>query len=171
MAEMNINNTEFDASILNEDPVFKRVNELTIEEHKKIDPLVESIITDFQNLLENNEYTIHELFHSLGMCIVYLTQGLFNNHEEFGKAYEKSSSIVTNNILPSLGLYVATKEDEELNKNGIVTYNGSYDEDNFLLRNMLLDAGAMIDVMYWRIKTATAMKELNEKESEEKDVE
>lgn len=166
MADMNIQNTEIDESILKEDPVTQRVIKMTQEEEAKITPLIEGMLEDFQKRITNDEYTVHEIIHALGKTIVYTTQMLSKDYEDFSRAYDKASSIVANNILPSLGIYVATEEDKSLNENGIVTYNGNYDEENFLVRNMIMDAGALIDMIYWRIKMAIATKDIIEEESE-----
>lgn len=165
------NNLELDKSILDNDPVTKKVTELTNDEMKKIEPLVQSILNDFQKKLDNKEFTVHELIHVLGRTTIYMTQALSNDYEDFCKGYDKASELVCNNVLPALGLYAADESLKENNENGIVTYNGIYDEENFRVRNLILLAGTIIDIIYWKLKTNNVIEEMSKEEDSKEGVE
>ena len=153
---------KMDNDILENDPIIKRTTELYKQSIEDTEEIVEGILALCFN--EEKKYKVSQMFHALGRVIVYITQSLCENREEFEKELAKSKTLINENIFPALG---SNAFDEELNKNGVVTFNGTFNEENFNVRRLMMLAGSMIEYIYWRLDYNMAFSEYENKAKNE----
>lgn len=160
-------NMDTDNSVdLEKDPVFVKAIKYTEEDNKNTDDFVDELLGICHEKLTKNELTPKELFIALGKTIMYTTQTMCASEQEFKEDVAKANRLVTENVFPSLG---ANAENEELNKSGIVTYNGKFDIDNFKIKTLMQVSAALISYTYWKTNYSRAIEEYKEEQEQEKE--
>lgn len=137
--------------------------ELTKENEEKIREYVDDFYKQIVDIITNTEKDFNELdaFSTMSKVMVYLTQNFFKNKEEFDEEYKIARKLTTENIIQSLGINAT---DEELNKNSIVTFNGTPDAENYSLRRIIMIASQLVEYAIWQLTLSDTFKKMAEEE-------
>lgn len=135
--------------------------DITKQKEEHIRGYVEDMYEKLYNLVADKEveFDILDAFSTLGKTGLYLCQSYFNSKEEFDKEYEISRKLVTENLLQALGV---NADNEELNRNSVVTYNGERDMENFSLRRIMMLSFLLNEYALWQLTLSKTFSKLSE---------
>lgn len=129
--------------MLQEDKVIQEAMERTKQDDSLVQPVVTQFLTDIMGRVENPEDTF-ELRHgflTLGKTLNYLAQALCKDYEHFQKELTSAHKTVVDKIMVS----ISPKFDDEGN-----VIEGSFDDEDFSLRRLMMMSGSLVDYVYWR---------------------
>lgn len=129
--------------MLQEDKVIQEAMEKTKRDDTLVQPLVTQFLTEIMGKVEDTEDTF-ELRHgflALGKTLNYLAQALCKDYEHFQTELTAAHKTVVDKLMVS----ISPKFDEEGN-----VIEGSFDDEDFSLRRLMMMSGSLVDYVYWR---------------------
>lgn len=148
--------------VIKNDPIIKRAQEFTTNELEIAQPILDSILEILKEKCEKAGLDPKYGYMALTKALVTYGQAMCTDPDDFETSLARANELVINNIYPALGSNVG----KELNTEGIVTYNGEFNRDNFTLKNIVFLAGGLLDYSFWRINYGKAIIEFTEKQQE-----
>lgn len=99
-------------------------------------PALDSILTVLKENLDddNTSFSVEHGYNALGKSIMFLSQALCEDEEDFKNEVQKSYNLAVNKIIPAL----QQKEDD-----------GTFDAGNSSLRRIMMALSHSIDIVLW----------------------
>lgn len=148
-------NDEF-TKVLLESPIIALAQKLMEETKDKNKKLTKEILCILEEELEKDYIDLLDIFTILSNCIIAVAKLMTDNDENFNSELTIARNMVSENIMQALGF---NSNDSILNKNSIVEFKGTYDEENFSLRRMSMISGVILEYFLWNKSMSNALKE------------
>lgn len=147
---------------LQNDPVFDKVSELTRLDQEIADRTVTKFLDILKDELENSEdYGLKHGFIALSKTMIFLSQSLCENEEEFNAELHAAQNVAINRMVPAI---LPKIEEGEIVEEG-------YDLENLSIRRIMMSIGTAIDYVFWRNEISKYSETREELEKQEQEFE
>lgn len=160
MEEVQGNENEIE-NLLQEDVVIQMAMERTKQDEVIVQPIVNEFLERIVALIDNPDenFDLRHGFLILGKSINYLSQSLCKDEAQFKEEITNSHMVVVDKFMGAIS--------PEMDENN-VPIEGTYDEENFSIRRLMMMSGSLIDYVYWRDALSTYAEQREKLEAEAK---